>query len=81
MQIEQSDYLEARHEALAHCLRRLPASQRDMLNLRYAQNLSIQELAARQQRQPGAVYTTLSRIRKALEHCIRSALRQEGYCS
>jgi RNA polymerase sigma-70 factor (ECF subfamily) len=80
-QIEQSEYLEARHEALSRCLDRLPASQRDILNLRYAQNLSINELSARLHRQPGAIYTTLSRIRKALEHCVRGALRQEGYCS
>jgi RNA polymerase sigma-70 factor (ECF subfamily) len=80
-QIEQSDYLEARHDALANCMGRLPTSQRDILKLRYAQNLSIGELAARQQRQPGAIYTTLSRIRRALERCIRSALREEGYCS
>jgi len=81
LQVEQSDYFEARHEALAHCLGRLPDSQRHILNLRYGHNLSVKELAAREGRQAGAVYTALSRIRKALEHCIRNALRQEGYSS
>ena len=81
MQIAESNYFEARHEALAVCLGRLAASQRDLLNLRYGHNLSVKELAARQGRQAGAVYTTLSRIRKALERCITNALRQEGYCT
>jgi len=81
LQIAESDYFEARHEALAECLSKLAASQRDLLNLRYGHNLSVKEVAARQGRQAGAVYTTLSRIRKALERCIQNTLRQEGYCS
>jgi RNA polymerase sigma-70 factor (ECF subfamily) len=79
-QIGNSDYFEARHEALANCLGRLPRRQRHMLNLRYGHNLSVAELAAREGRQVGAIYTTLSRIRKVLERCIRTSLRQEGYC-
>jgi RNA polymerase sigma-70 factor (ECF subfamily) len=81
MQLAESDYFEARHEALSGCLERLEAGQRDLLNLRYGRNLSVKEVAARQGRQAGAVYTTLSRIRKALERCIQHTLRQEGYCS
>jgi RNA polymerase sigma-70 factor (ECF subfamily) len=81
LQLEESDYLNARHEALAHCLERLPGRQRRMLTLRYGHDLSVKELAAREGREAGAVYTNLSRTRKALEQCIRSALRHEGYCS
>lgn len=80
MQVERSDYFEARHEALARCLKRLMASQRDILNLRYGRNLSVKELAALQEREAGAVYTALTRIRQTLERCIRTTLRQEGYC-
>jgi RNA polymerase sigma-70 factor (ECF subfamily) len=80
-QIERSEYFEARHQALSKCVGHLATDQRDILNLRYGQNLSVKELAARQGRQAGAVYTTLSRIRKALEQCIRNNLRKEGYCS
>jgi RNA polymerase sigma-70 factor (ECF subfamily) len=80
-QIAEADYLEARHDALANCLGKLAAAQRDLLNLRYGHNLSVKEMAARQGRQAGAVYTILSRIRKTLERCIQNTLRQEGYCS
>jgi RNA polymerase sigma-70 factor (ECF subfamily) len=81
MQFAESNYFEARHEALAGCLGRLATAQRDLLNQRYGHNLSVKEVAARQGRQAGAVYTMLSRIRKALERCIENTLRQEGYCS
>jgi RNA polymerase sigma-70 factor, ECF subfamily len=81
MQFAESDYFEARHDALAGCLSRLAADQRELLNQRYGRNLSVKEVAARQGRQAGAVYTMLSRIRKALERCIQNSLRREGYCS
>jgi RNA polymerase sigma-70 factor (ECF subfamily) len=81
MEVTESDYFEARHEALGECLGHLGPGQRDLLSLRYGHNLSVKELAARQGRQAGAVYTTLTRIRKALEQCIQKTLRQEGYCS
>lgn len=79
--VEFSEYFEARHQALAQCLERLPARQRDILVLRYGQNISIGDLASRLGRQTSAVYAILSRIRKLLERCIRGALHEEGYCS
>jgi RNA polymerase sigma-70 factor, ECF subfamily len=81
MQLAEQGYFEARHEALAECLGRLEAEQRDLVNLRYGRNLSVKELAARQGRQAGAVYTSLCRIRRTLQRCIQSSLRREGYCS
>jgi RNA polymerase sigma-70 factor, ECF subfamily len=81
MQVAEADYFEARHEALAACLSRLAIKQRELLNQRYGHSLSVKEMAARQGRQSGAVYTMLSRIRKALERCIQNTLRLEGYCS
>jgi RNA polymerase sigma-70 factor (ECF subfamily) len=80
-QEEQSDLLEARHEALAQCVSQLPANQRDTLNLRYGFSLSVKELAARQGRQVNAAYTALCRIRKTLERCIRQRLSDKGYSS
>jgi RNA polymerase sigma-70 factor, ECF subfamily len=81
MQVQESDYFEARHEALARCVKRLSSRQRDTLSLRYGRNLSVKELAARQGRQASAVYTALSRIRRVLQRCIRNTLQQEGYCA
>jgi RNA polymerase sigma-70 factor (ECF subfamily) len=79
LQLEESDFLEGRHAALAHCIGQLPSRQRHILSLRYAHDLSVKELAAWEGRDAGAVYTTLSRIRKVLERCIRNTMRQEGY--
>jgi RNA polymerase sigma-70 factor, ECF subfamily len=77
----ESDALESRYQALKQCLEKLPARQREMLSLRYWRGLSIKDLAAQRGQDAGAVYTALSRIRKALEQCIRSSLSQEGYTS
>jgi len=77
-QASHADQLESRHQALKTCLERLPAGQREMLSLRYWRGLSIKEMATSRGQQEGAVYTALSRIRKALERCIVHRLRQEG---
>lgn len=76
---EQSEYLESRHQALRGCLERLPTRQRDILGQRYWRGQSIPELATSRGQEINAVYTALSRIRKALERCIRHSMGQEGY--
>jgi RNA polymerase sigma-70 factor (ECF subfamily) len=75
----ESELLESRFQALKQCLEKLPARQREMLSLRYWRGLSIKELAAERGQDAGAVYTALSRIRKALEQCIRRSLSLEGH--
>jgi RNA polymerase sigma-70 factor (ECF subfamily) len=77
--VEQSDALESRHQALKGCLEKLPSRQREMLGLRYWRGMSIKDLAAQRGQEANAVYTTLSRIRKSLEQCIRRSMSQEGY--
>ncbi|MCC6492276.1 MAG: sigma-70 family RNA polymerase sigma factor [Pirellulales bacterium] len=76
--LEEADYLEARHDALKKCLERLPSRQRELLSLRYWRGLSLEELARRRGQQASAVYMAMSRVRKALEACIRRTLSQEG---
>ncbi len=78
---ENSDVLEDRFIALKGCVERLPTHQREMLRMRYWQGLSLDEMALRLGRQLNAVYTALSRIRKALEQCITHSLRHEGQVS
>jgi RNA polymerase sigma-70 factor, ECF subfamily len=77
--MQDSDVLESRHQALKRCLEKLPARQREMLSLRYWRGMSVAELAVQRGQEAGAVYTALSRIRKALEQCIRHTMSQEGY--
>ena len=57
-------------EALEHCLARLGAPARDLLRARYAEGLTSGQLAERLGRPVGSLYTTLSRIHKALAQCV-----------
>lgn len=74
-----TEIIESRHHALARCLKRLTRRQQELLQLRYWEGMSVDELAVRQGRRPTAVYNALSRTRKMLEQCISRLLVQEGY--
>jgi RNA polymerase sigma-70 factor (ECF subfamily) len=67
-------------EALEHCLERLPERTRDLLAMRYEEDLSGDDIARRTGRTIVAIYQALSRARKALADCIRRRLaaEQEG---
>lgn len=67
-----------RRDALAHCLERLPAEPRRLLGLRYEEGLGVDEIASRVNRTVDAVYRGLSRVRAALEACIRRRLAAEA---
>ncbi len=62
--------------ALALCLDRLHRFARSLLAMRYHENLSVSEMARRMNRPVESVYTTMSRIRKALQACIERANRE-----
>jgi RNA polymerase sigma-70 factor (ECF subfamily) len=66
-----------RREALAECLKRLPDEPRRLLTLRYEEDLNVEEIARRVSRTLDAVYRALSRIRAALEECVRRRLATE----
>src|SRR5690606_4336553 len=73
---DHMDGLEERFDALKGCLERLPTDKRELLRLRYWQGLSVDEVAMRLGRQLNAIYTALSRVRKALERCITHSLER-----
>lgn len=56
---------------LRDCVGRLPARSRQLLALRYEQALKLGEIAKRVGSTLDAVHKTLSRIREALEACLR----------
>lgn len=58
-------------EALRDCVRRLPERSRRLLALRYEQALKLGDIARRVGSTLDAVHKTLSRIREALEACLR----------
>jgi RNA polymerase sigma-70 factor, ECF subfamily len=64
-------------DAMRDCLQRLPASQRELLQERYASGGSVSELAGRQGKSVGAISQLLYRIRQVLLDCIYRKL-QEG---
>ena len=66
-----------RREALAECLKRLPEDPRRLLVMRYEEGLDAEQIARRVNRTLEAVYRALSRIRAALEECIRRRLSVE----
>lgn len=68
----------ARSDALAHCLAGLPAHERRLVRLRYEGERSVQDIADQERRTVGAVYTALSRIRKALLECVERRVAKEA---
>jgi RNA polymerase sigma-70 factor (ECF subfamily) len=63
-------------DRLAACLEKLRHHQRTMIDLRYEQQLSSEEIARRTGRSTLAVRTLLMRVRQQLRKCIESAPQQ-----
>ena len=75
---------EQQREILAHlqeCLKALPEKLLRMVNLRYQEDLSLEQVAERSQMTAGAAQVALSRARAALAECIRRKSQQDGHNS
>ncbi|MEN1678139.1 MAG: sigma-70 family RNA polymerase sigma factor [Planctomycetota bacterium] len=68
----------ARRRALASCLEKLGASDRELVERAYERRGAVRQLAADAGRTAGSVYNSLGRIRASLYRCIQSQLAQEG---
>ena len=66
----QSDALDRKTDALRFCVQKLPDGHRKMVQWRYFDECSINEIADRTQRTADAVYRLLSRIRAVLNECV-----------
>lgn len=73
------DLLEARHRALAACLEKLKARDRDLVERRYQPGATTESVAAQVGRSVDAVYKALNRVREALWQCINRAIAAEGH--
>ncbi|SFH55387.1 sigma-70 family RNA polymerase sigma factor [Planctomicrobium piriforme] len=69
---------ERRREALEHCLEKLPASDRELIQQRYQPGNSGKELAAHVGRPANSVYQSLGRIRRMLLECIQRRMATEA---
>ena len=75
---ELASEADARHEALASCLKKLPDRDRELVMTRYEPGLGVEEAARRSGRSLVAAYKALARLRKLLHDCISSHLAQEA---
>ncbi len=63
--------LEERKQRLSECLQKMTESSRDLVQLRYFDELGPEVIAARVGRSVGAIYTAFSRIHAALLRCLQ----------
>ncbi len=67
---------EKREKALQDCVTKLSREHREILELRYRDEASIEGISRRTERTEGAVYRLLSRLRKNLYECVEKELTQ-----
>lgn len=67
--------------ALDRCLKRLKPTHRQLIEQRYLNRESLQDVAARQGDTPNALYKKLQRLRELLHRCITDQLAKEGFAS
>jgi RNA polymerase sigma-70 factor, ECF subfamily len=63
-----------RREALHGCLGKLPHEHRQLILLRYFEDLEVEQVAERVKSTAGAVYRALSRVRLTLLTCVEKEL-------
>jgi RNA polymerase sigma-70 factor (ECF subfamily) len=73
-----AEELDERHIALANCLQRLPARDRELLLVRYEPGSGVEEAARRSGRTVQTAYKALARLRKLLMDCVTSKLAHGG---
>jgi RNA polymerase sigma-70 factor (ECF subfamily) len=67
---------EKREKALQKCVTKLSGEHREILEMRYRDEASIEGISRRTERTEGAVYRLLSRLRKNLYECVEKELSQ-----
>lgn len=66
-----------REKALQGCLAKLESAQRELIQVAYADGISIKDAATRVGRTPTGLYKALARIRQTLHRCIELSLSEE----
>ena len=75
--IENAELLESRRRALAYCLSKLRAKDRELIQKRYAPGVGGKGIAELLGRPVNSVYQSLGRIRRTLIECINRRLAVE----
>lgn len=76
--VRLNDQGDDRRDALRTCLAKLPKEHRQMVTLRYFEDLEIEAVADRIKSTVAAVYRALSRVRYTLLECMNKQLKQEA---
>ena len=72
----QADTAGDRHRALGHCLEKLATHAREMISLRYVDDLGYEQIADALGRTTAGVANSLYRSRKALANCIKLEIKR-----
>jgi RNA polymerase sigma-70 factor (ECF subfamily) len=75
---ELAEEASPRQEALRECLAVLPNEHRQLVQLRYFDELEIDEVASRANRTEAAVYRALSRVRMRLMECVQQRMEAQA---
>jgi RNA polymerase sigma-70 factor (ECF subfamily) len=78
-QVEPDDLRARRLEALAKCLEKLSDRDRRVLKQCYSVNRDYKKIAVAEGKTIAAIYKAISRIRKALYHCIQQTIAAESH--
>lgn len=76
--VDRAEELAERHDdrqvALAQCLQRLAPQQRTLVEQRYREGQSVQDIATASSRRPNVIAVALHRVRRALARCIEETV-------
>ncbi|QGJ72312.1 RNA polymerase sigma-70 ECF-like, Rhodopirellula baltica [Planctomycetales bacterium 10988] len=75
---EVAPRLSEEKDALRLCVKQLPPKERDLMRLRYFEELNSQEIAKRLRIKATNVRVRLQRIRERLRNCVQQRLKLEG---
>ena len=67
---------QSREQALSNCVLKLNEEHREIIELRYRDEASIEGISRKTDRTEGAIYRLLSRLRKNLYDCVEKQLQQ-----
>jgi len=77
---QNNELLSKQQMMLEQCIEKLPDNHQAILRSRYHNSNSIESIADKSQRTPGAVYRLLSRIRSNLHQCVTAeAIKVNAY--
>ena len=74
--MENSELFDLRRDALESCVKKLPAPDQSLLELRYQSGMSVDKVADSLGRTTRTIHRTMARIRRLLHHCINATIRK-----